>query len=365
MSSKTITKQHSSNCEEDVSRIKKKLEKMMKESSVEASQCIDMLNVLKGAPISLPILESTRIGVVVNNLRRSSSNEELGVLAKNLLKSWKKLVPSKGTNGNTNDSPTTNFDDNNSNNTPLSPPPPPPSLHSQTSSNSLSRNNSLENGSSSSSLNAKLSHVSVSATAVSLQNATNTTPASSGGVKRPFSSFAASKITFSETNDPKRVKSRELLAAALKPPQCLDNLGPTADPMHIAARCEDVIFNEFKALDAKYVNRIRSRFSNLKDLKNPKLRENVLLQYISPDRLAVMSADEMASDELKQLREKFTKEAIDDHAMAVATGGKSSLLKCRKCKSDKCGYNEMQTRSADEPMTVFAYCLDCGHRWKQ
>ena len=122
MSSKTITNQNSSNCEEDVSRIKKKLEKMMKESSVEASQCIDMLNVLKSAPISLQILESTRIGVVVNNLRRSSSNEELGVLAKNLLKSWKKLVPSKGTNGNSNGSPTTNFDDNNSNTTPLSPP---------------------------------------------------------------------------------------------------------------------------------------------------------------------------------------------------------------------------------------------------
>ena len=25
---------------------------------------------------------------------------------------------------------------------------------------------------------------------------------------------------------------------------------------------------------------------------------------------------------------------------------------------------QAQTRSADEPMTTFAYCNDCGHRWK-
>ena len=25
---------------------------------------------------------------------------------------------------------------------------------------------------------------------------------------------------------------------------------------------------------------------------------------------------------------------------------------------------QAQTRSADEPMTTFAYCLTCGHRWK-
>jgi len=25
---------------------------------------------------------------------------------------------------------------------------------------------------------------------------------------------------------------------------------------------------------------------------------------------------------------------------------------------------QAQTRSADEPMTTFVYCNDCGHRWK-
>ena len=39
-------------------------------------------------------------------------------------------------------------------------------------------------------------------------------------------------------------------------------------------------------------------------------------------------------------------------------------FKCYKCKKRKCTYYEMQTRSADEPMTTFVTCLSCGNRWK-
>ena len=40
-------------------------------------------------------------------------------------------------------------------------------------------------------------------------------------------------------------------------------------------------------------------------------------------------------------------------------------FKCRKCNSRSCSYYEVQTRSADEPMTQFISCLECGNRWKQ
>jgi len=40
------------------------------------------------------------------------------------------------------------------------------------------------------------------------------------------------------------------------------------------------------------------------------------------------------------------------------------LLQC-KCGSRKTSYYEKQTRSADEPMTVFAKCHTCNKRWKQ
>ena len=39
-------------------------------------------------------------------------------------------------------------------------------------------------------------------------------------------------------------------------------------------------------------------------------------------------------------------------------------FKCWKCKSKKCTYYQLQTRSADEPMTTFVTCINCGKRWK-
>lgn len=40
------------------------------------------------------------------------------------------------------------------------------------------------------------------------------------------------------------------------------------------------------------------------------------------------------------------------------------LFKCGKCKSKKTDFYQLQTRSADEPMTTYVTCKECGHRWK-
>jgi len=37
---------------------------------------------------------------------------------------------------------------------------------------------------------------------------------------------------------------------------------------------------------------------------------------------------------------------------------------CSKCKSRKTTYYQLQTRSADEPMTTFVSCLNCNRNWK-
>lgn len=50
---------------------------------------------------------------------------------------------------------------------------------------------------------------------------------------------------------------------------------------------------------------------------------------------------EMANEEMKKLRMKFTKEAINDHQMAVTGGTSTDLLKCGKCKKSNCTYNQV------------------------
>lgn len=42
-----------------------------------------------------------------------------------------------------------------------------------------------------------------------------------------------------------------------------------------------------------------------------------------------------------------------------------SLFACLQCGSTDVQTRQMQTRSADEPMTVFCACLKCGKRWKK
>ncbi|KAH0503252.1 Transcription elongation factor A protein 3 [Microtus ochrogaster] len=125
------------------------------------------------------------------------------------------------------------------------------------------------------------------------------------------------------------------------------------------------IYQELKSTDMKYRNRVRSRISNLKDPRNPSLRQNVLSGAISPGLIAKMTAEEMASDELRELRNAMTQEAIREHQMAKTGGTTTDLLRCSKCKKKNCTYNQVQTRSADEPMTTFVLCNECGNRWKE
>ena len=64
--------------------------------------------------------------------------------------------------------------------------------------------------------------------------------------------------------------------------------------------------------------------------------------------------------------------AIEEHKVAdfkkELAGNKSKeckgMFKCGKCKSDKTTYYQLQTRSADEPMTTFVTCLNCNKKWK-
>lgn len=39
------------------------------------------------------------------------------------------------------------------------------------------------------------------------------------------------------------------------------------------------------------------------------------------------------------------------------------IYKCKKCKSDETVSYDLQTRSADEPMTTFVTCTKCGTQW--
>lgn len=313
--------------EEEVMRIGKKLDKMGAKKE-GFGQALDLLKALKDIPITLEILQRTRIGMAVNNLRKNCSNEEVISLAKSLIRSWKKLleVSKEGKS-----------DANNSDN-------------SNPAGSSAGKTTGSGNGGSGVSNAGNNKNGANKNTA-----ARNNAPAGDNKPKQSFPSNTSNEI---------RLKGRQLLAEALKQGLESDSNETFFDPEDLAAQIEDCIYKEFKDINMKYKNRIRSRVSNLKDPKNPDLKFNVLRGHISAAKIAVMTAEEMASNEMKELRQKLTKEAIDEHQMAVTGGTKTDLIKCPKCKKSNTTYNQVQTRSADEPMTTFCYCNECGHRWK-
>lgn len=285
-------------------------------------QAMDLLRALQNLNIDLFILTKTRVGMTVNELRKCSKDDDVIALSKNLIKNWKKLL------------------------TPVT---------KESSSSSSSNNSKTPSKSSSSSSN---SNNNSSHKKSDLKKEDKDKDRGNGSSKLQ-SSFPSSSNSIA---DAVRLKCREMLANAIKtdgePPEGC----PT--PEELAEELEDSIFLEFKNTDMRYKNRVRSRVANLKDSKNPTLRTNFIAGAISAQQLAKMTPEEMASDEMRKLREKFVKEAINDAQLATVQGTKTDLLKCGKCKKRNCTYNQIQTRSADEPMTTFVLCNACGHRWK-
>lgn len=97
---------------------------------------------------------------------------------------------------------------------------------------------------------------------------------------------------------------------------------------------------------------------------------------VSASDLVGMTGEQLANSKTRELREKeseFTfnaqrsdwldanRDSVNKQAGIEATGG---LFKCFRCRSTKTTHYQKQTRCADEPMTVFVQCTNCGNRWR-
>ncbi|KAF2278118.1 transcription elongation factor [Westerdykella ornata] len=116
--------------------------------------------------------------------------------------------------------------------------------------------------------------------------------------------------------------------------------------------------------NAAYRAKIRSLFQNLKNKSNQQLRRRVLSGDIPPNRFVTMTHDEMKSDSRRKEDERLEKENMNEAMVAQVEKSISKEFECGKCKQKKVSYSQAQTRSADEPMTTFCECMNCGNRWK-
>jgi len=108
-----------------------------------------------------------------------------------------------------------------------------------------------------------------------------------------------------------------------------------------------------------YLDHLRSIYINL---KNKKLVQMVNNGEIKAHEIAFMTHQEIYPEKWEELLK--AKSIRDKNKFEQNIEAATDTFTCRKCRSKKCTYYQMQTRSADEPMTIFVTCIDCGNRWK-
>jgi transcription elongation factor S-II len=96
------------------------------------------------------------------------------------------------------------------------------------------------------------------------------------------------------------------------------------------------------------------------------LMNRILSGEIKASKIADYPPDILELDGVyaRTMFELKTKELQKEENKARMDEDYTGMFKCGKCKSLKTTYYQMQTRSADEPMTTYVTCMNCSNRWK-
>ncbi|KIJ62469.1 hypothetical protein HYDPIDRAFT_30430 [Hydnomerulius pinastri MD-312] len=185
-----------------------------------------------------------------------------------------------------------------------------------------------------------------------------TTPAING--KPNVRTAKGDGIKISATGDNTRDRCAELIYDGL----ACDSGAPSDQIISRATGVEKAVFSQYGSTTAEYKGKIRSLFVNLKDKGNPSLRESIVSGELSPEKFSKMTSEQMMSEERRAADQKIKEENMFKSLGAGEPEAETEGFQCGRCKQRKCRYRQAQTRSADEPMTTFVTCVNCGNRWK-
>ena len=115
-----------------------------------------------------------------------------------------------------------------------------------------------------------------------------------------------------------------------------------------------------------YQNKCMSMINNLNAtsyIGNENLLNRVNSNEITVEKLIEMKPRELFPENWNEIVKKHWEQNKDVGSAPEAT---TTMFKCQKCKKRMCTFYQMQTRSADEPMTTFVTCVapGCGKKWR-
>eukprot|EP01017_Pseudomicrothorax_dubius_P033188 TRINITY_DN4420_c0_g1_i1.p1 TRINITY_DN4420_c0_g1~~TRINITY_DN4420_c0_g1_i1.p1 ORF type:complete len:299 (-),score=87.39 TRINITY_DN4420_c0_g1_i1:149-1045(-) len=161
--------------------------------------------------------------------------------------------------------------------------------------------------------------------------------------------------------DPKREKMVNLLhktlAGVVKAVDSDKNLLETVFGI------EDAIYQVNRGVNERYNERMKELIINVK--KQEEVARKIYQREFDAKFVATCDFIHLAGDEAKKKVETIKKK-MDDEAdldKEVEVLPTTTQYKCPRCEINEAYYNEKQTRSADEPCTIFLKCKACSTCW--
>ncbi|KAL2866988.1 transcription elongation factor DST1 [Aspergillus lucknowensis] len=292
--------------------------KALTKAATQNEPAANILSLLKelqsGVRATEDLLRSTRVGIIVNKFKQHKS-QEVARLSSEIVSKWRNEVNKQKASGSTGGSQRSS----------ASPRPP-------------------QNG------------------AASPASTTPSDKLSKFTVAPDKRTWKADGVDTNQTGNRARDNCIGLMYDGL----CFNSPEPPRAVLAKATAVEAAAFNAFGPESKEpYRTKIRSLFQNLKNRSNPTLRVRVLSNEVTPEQFVKMTHDELRSAEQREQDRKIQKENMDKAMVAQAERSISTSLQCGKCGQRKVTYTEAQTRSADEPMTLFCTCMNCGKSWRQ
>ena len=293
--------------------MKSSLQKALERDSL--SEAIDIASALNKLPIQYSTLVDTKVGVTVNQLKKRLKDSEEGYsLVIDLLGKWKKIYHEQGALGTSKSSSAASSDGK----------------------------------------KAKKEERAVEKSAEE--------PVEKGSLKRSVSGDADEEADFDALSAARR-QAVELFKSHLL-------LSTNANvAVSLAFHIEGSIngLHPHSEDSKSYTAKVRSLASNLK--RNGQLRVDIVEGVLAPQNLVHLSPAELATEEQKEKRKMATQSDMEARRTDYYQVNRDKILEsnglnggqgeftCRKCGSTKTTHYSLQTRSADEPMTVFVTCL--------
>jgi len=136
----------------------------------------------------------------------------------------------------------------------------------------------------------------------------------------------------------------------------------------LATEIEKALFDNFGGTGDAYTLQVKSLKFNLTDAKNKDFRNDVVSGDIPVECMPKLNSTQMAGREKIELKKANWEAATFQDQMFITAknlGAASDMFQCKKCRKSETTFYQKQTRSGDEPMTVFITCKACGHEWRE